>query len=175
MQALAKTLLLLVFLSGCTTTIYTGRFTATDSSGKEQPFVVYWNATKPFIGEKKASPVTVLPCYPRTLQFEEQAAPVGTGAPTWIVFRGEPGLDKPVASVPQLAEGICGRILNKPLLTELAAPELELMVTCEATADDEFGTVLPYMKARTEPYKVQIIERESDDLKRDTPLREACG
>ncbi len=175
MQTLAKSLLLLGLLSGCTTTLYTGRFTATDSAGKEQPFVVYWNAPEPLIGARTASPVPVLPCYPRTLQFEEQPALTGSGAPTWIVLRAEPGQDQPVASVPQLAEGICGRILNAPRVADLTGAELELTITCEAAAADEFSTLKPYLKARTEPYRVTILQRETDDLNRDTPKREACN
>ncbi len=174
MQKPATSLLLLLLLSGCTTTLYTGRFVATDSAGKEQPFVVYWNATEPLIGERKASPVTVLPCYPRTLQFEEQPAPPSSGAPSWIVFRGEPGQDQPVASVPQLADGICGRILNAPRVADLDGAELQLTITCEAAAPDEFSTLMPYLKARTEPYRVTILQRETDDLNRDTPQRESC-
>ncbi len=174
MRTFAKSLLLLVLLSGCTTTLYTGRFIATDSAGKDQPFVVYWNATEPLIGARKASPVTVLPCYPRTLQFEEQAAPTGSGAPTWIVFRGEPGQDQPVASVPQLADGICGRILNAPKLVQLDGSELQMVITCEATAGDEFSTAKPYLQAKAEPYRIPILQRESKDLNADTPTREAC-
>lgn len=176
MNAQLKLLFVVFALSGCaTTTLYTGTFSAKDSTGAVQPFVIYWNASNPFIGPLKASPVTLLPCKARTIQFEEQPAPAAAGTPTWIVFRGEPGVDQPVPAIPQLGDGLCGRILTKNRLSELAAPKIELTITCEAGPGDEFSTPSPYLQAEVVPYTIEIQARPTKDLLRDTPTRAVCN
>ena len=176
MKALLMPLIVLSVLTGCTTTtLYTGNFSAEDSKGTVQPFVLYWNASDSFIGSIKASPVALLSCHSKTILFEEQPAPTTMGTQTWIVFRGDPGNDQPVLSLPQLGEGICGRILTKNNLSELADPKIELTISCEAGQGDDFTTPTPYLKAKIEPYTIDIRAQPTKNLPRDTPSRPVCN
>lgn len=142
---------LTLVLSGCSNSLYEGRLTATDAYGKERHFILYWSKTEPLIGSAKAGPAVLLTeCSATRIDFADR--------PQGIVFRGEPGRDRPSATAAAVDGGrVCGRLLGYARLTDVAAGKLKVEIDCEPVADEFAMQPRDYLKARPEPYVFSVV------------------
>jgi len=141
--------LCLSLLAGCTTTVYQGSIRAPDSNGQQRQVVLYWTMTEPLVGGAKADIANLLTECGSLVVFEN------TGQS--VVFRGEPGRDKPLSGEPADSNMFeCGRFVDTRDLKEVAAGSVALTIQCDPVSDDFSVTSRSYLKASNQPYRFTI-------------------
>lgn len=160
--------LLSLMVIGCTTYIYQGKIQATDSTGKNRQFVVFWNKTSRTLWfDSTAGSVSLLTeCSANTVEFDEQ--------PNGIFFRKRPS---DVMAVPViLPKDVCGEIFDKKRIRDLKEGYLPLSIYCKPTTKNEFAlqSAISYLKASENPYIFPITRIKTEDLANDTPKRPPC-
>ncbi len=154
--------LCLGLLAGCTTTVYQGSIRAPDSGNQQRQVILYWSKTEPLIGEAKADIAHLLTECGSLLVFEN----TGQG----IVFRGEPGRDKPVSGQPADPNKFeCGRFVDASDLKEVAAGPVALTIQCDPVSDDFSVTPRQYIKASDQPYQFAVTADEQWNFLGATP------
>jgi hypothetical protein len=145
----------LLFVQGCTNTLYHGEIKTLNADNQKSNVVLYWTKTEPFIGKNKAGPAKLLTeCSTRRLEFVQRE--------DGIYFFGTPGLDIQADQATVTTQHFpCGKIVNKTRFTEVQTGPLNIEIKCMAEIDDFVvtpGSFSPaYIKARQEPYTFEIM------------------
>jgi hypothetical protein len=163
--------LLILLLQGCTNYMYTGRMTALDSQGEERLVVVYWPKTDPWLGKRKAGPVTLLTECGIPIRFDQQEE--------GIVFRGNPRDDVYVdGETPNISEFECGRFITDALLFEIDDGPASFIIQCEPFNGEFSAIKRTYIAARDAAYEIDMTSTQEKSLTGKTldgPLPIPCA
>jgi len=154
--------LCLSLLAGCTTTVYQGSIRAPDSNDQQRRVVLYWTMTEPLVGGAKADMANLLTECGSLVVFDN----TGQG----VVFRGEPGRDKPLSGEPADPNVFeCGRFVDARDLKEVAAGPVALTIQCDPVSDDFSVMPRSYLKASDQPYRFTITADKQWSMLGATP------
>ncbi len=160
---LVLVLVLSLAAQGCANYMYTGRFDALDSDGREWEFVLYWSKTDGVLWPAKAGPAVLLTECGMPVTFDQQ--------PEGIVFRGIPGQDTSVEADPGPTEQVipCGSFVGASELKAIEDGPVKILIKCRPLTGDFSVQPRRYLQARPEPYRVEVTSTKEWSLFGKTP------
>lgn len=159
-------IIIIFFLSSCSTYVYYGKIKALDSKGKDRHHLIYWTKTERtlWFDEVSGSIRLLTECSNRTVNFDETE--------DGIFFRCTPqdeGVGREVA-----LNGPCGEVLNYKKVKNIPEGNLELKIYCQALTDDFSVGMQEYLMAGDSVYVFQVVKTEKDSFADGAPPRPDC-
>ncbi len=142
---------MLLAVAGCAERyVYQGSLEALNSTGNEKEFVVYWEKTEMWFYDKKPERITLLTeCSANAVIYEDTEN-------DGILFLKRPN-DEGITR--EVADGeACGRVLGVENTKGLDVGELSVEIYCGPVVDNFVIGDINYLKARAEPYVINIIK-----------------
>lgn len=154
-------------LAGCATRYYAGEFTALDSRGEEQQFLVEWKKTDAWLWGDKADPVALhMLGGVRVVMFNDRkGVPLAACVPALgkaILFCGEPNKDLLPDGTRLPEPSTCGWLATDDGAERIVdlGNELEVTIQCRARRPAQVIAGVPiisdYLAARDQPYDIQV-------------------
>lgn len=166
-----KTLSIITMLwitAGCTSYLYQGKIIAPDSNNVERQFLLYWTKTKPFLGEAKGGPASLITQCGNRIGFDER--------PEGIIFRGTAGSDYLTDPSRPIKDGQqCGRIVSLQRFSDDVPDKVEVIISCGPLSDEFSAQQRSYIKADTTPYVFDISVIETWSFLGELPAAPTLG